>query len=386
MVLPLISFESLHGILNGLLEDMMPLCGSMTSVASAIAGLGAMLYICYRVWKALANAEPIDLFPLLRPFALGICIVFFQSLVLGGINDILSPIVKGTNRILTGQTFDMRTHRKAKDELERQNLLRNPETAYLASDEEFDRQISALGWSPNDLNTMEKMYEERALHGLKGWIVKAFRWILEIVFEAASLVIDTIRTFYLVVLSILGPIAFAISVFDGFQATLTQWLCKYVTVYLWLPVRGRAISAPSAVPTAGHGADGYRPTLLLRCEQCRISGVHDHRHLRLLHRTERRLVDRAGRRLRLLQPHADARRVDRRPLRGRLHRGAGRQRLGPHQGDIQREERSAEHLGRRQRRRFRRRKCREPQLRRQQHQHEPKKIKDGIQSIEKHRE
>ena len=88
MVLPLISFESLHGILNGLLEDMMPLCGSMTSVASAIAGLGAMLYICYRVWKALANAEPIDLFPLLRPFALGICIVFFQSLVLGGINDI----------------------------------------------------------------------------------------------------------------------------------------------------------------------------------------------------------------------------------------------------------------------------------------------------------
>lgn len=236
MVLPLISFESLHGILNGLLEDMMPLCGSMTSVASAIAGLGAMLYICYRVWKALASAEPIDLFPLLRPFALGICIVFFQSLVLGGINGILSPIVKGTNQILSGQTFDMRSHHKAKDELERQNLLRNPETAYLVSDEEFDRQISELGWSPDDLDIMEKMYEDRALHGMKGWIVKAFRWILEIVFEAASLVIDTIRTFYLVVLSILGPIAFAISVFDGFQATLTQWLCKYVTVYLWLPV------------------------------------------------------------------------------------------------------------------------------------------------------
>ena len=102
MVLPLVSFESLHGILGKLYEDMMPLCGDMTSVASAIAGLGAMLYICYRVWKALASAEPIDLFPLLRPFALGICIVFFQSLVLGGINGILSPIVKGTNRILTG--------------------------------------------------------------------------------------------------------------------------------------------------------------------------------------------------------------------------------------------------------------------------------------------
>ena len=33
-------------------------------------------------------------------------------------------------------------------------------------------------------------------------------------------VIDTIRTFFLIVLSILGPIAFAISVWDGFQNPL----------------------------------------------------------------------------------------------------------------------------------------------------------------------
>ena len=59
---------------------------------------------------------------------------------------------------------------------------------------------------------------------------------MEILFQTASLVLDTIRTFYLVVLAILGPIAFAISVFDGFQATLSQWLAKYISVYLWLPI------------------------------------------------------------------------------------------------------------------------------------------------------
>ena len=37
-------------------------------------------------------------------------------------------------------------------------------------------------------------------------------------------------------LAILGPIAFAISVWDGFQSTLTQWICRYIQVYLWLPV------------------------------------------------------------------------------------------------------------------------------------------------------
>ena len=33
-------------------------------------------------------------------------------------------------------------------------------------------------------------------------------------FAAAALIIDTLRTFFLVVLSILGPIAFAFSVWD----------------------------------------------------------------------------------------------------------------------------------------------------------------------------
>jgi conjugative transposon TraJ protein len=48
--------------------------------------------------------------------------------------------------------------------------------------------------------------------------------------------IDTLRTFFLIVLSILGPLAFAFSVWDGFQSTMTQWLCRYISVYLWLPV------------------------------------------------------------------------------------------------------------------------------------------------------
>ena len=47
---------------------------------------------------------------------------------------------------------------------------------------------------------------------------------------------DTLRTFFLVVLSILGPLSFALSVYDGFQGTLTHWLSKYICVYLWLPV------------------------------------------------------------------------------------------------------------------------------------------------------
>lgn len=85
--------ENLHLILRVLYDDMMALCAPLTTVASAIAGIGALLYIAYRVWQSLAQAEPLDIFPLLRPFAIGICILFFPTLVLGSLNGILSPLV-----------------------------------------------------------------------------------------------------------------------------------------------------------------------------------------------------------------------------------------------------------------------------------------------------
>lgn len=236
MVLLVTSFDNLHQILHNLYSDMMPLCANMTGVAKGIAGLGALFYVAYRVWQSLARAEAIDVYPMLRPFAIGLCIMFFPSIVLGTINGVLSPVVQGTNRMLENQTLDMNEYRAQKDKLEYEAMMRNPETAYLVSNEEFDRQLDELGWSPSDMVTMAGMYIERGAYNLKKSIRDFFREILELLFAAAALVIDTLRTFFLVVLSILGPIAFAISVWDGFQSTLTQWICRYVQIYMWLPV------------------------------------------------------------------------------------------------------------------------------------------------------
>lgn len=231
-----IEFDNLHQILRSLYVEMMPLCSNMAGVAKGIAGLGALFYVASRVWQSLARAEQIDVYPLLRPFAIGLCIMFFPTIVLGTINGILSPIVRGTNQMLQSQTFDMVTYQKQKDKLEYDAALKNPETAYLVSNEEFDKQLEELGWSATDLATMTGMYVERGIYSMKKTIRDSFRELLEILFQAASLVIDTIRTFFLIVLAVLGPIAFAISVWDGFQSTMTQWITRYVSVYLWLPV------------------------------------------------------------------------------------------------------------------------------------------------------
>ena len=231
-----IDFENLHTLLRSLYDEMMPLCSGMAGVARAIAGLGALFYIAYHVWQSLARAEAIDVFPLLRPFAIGLCILMFPTVVLGTLNAVMTPIVQGVTTMLDGEKLDIQKYREQKDKLEYEAMKRNPETAYLVSNEEFDKELDELGWSPSDLVTMTGMYVERGMYNLKKGIRDWFREVLELMFDAAALVIDTLRTFFLIVLAILGPLAFAISVWDGFQSTLTQWLCRYIQVYLWLPV------------------------------------------------------------------------------------------------------------------------------------------------------
>ena len=212
-------------------QELMP---QMTGVAKGLAGLGALFYVAYRVWQSLARAEPVDVFPFLRPFALGLCIMFFPTLVLGTLNSVMSPIVKGTHTILESQTFDMNEYRAQKDKLEVEAMKRNPETAYLVDKEAFDNKLDELG----ALDAIEAcgMYVDRAMYNMKKAVQNFFRELLELMFNAAALVIDTLRTFFLIVLSILGPISFAISCWDGFQASLSQWFVRYISIYLWLPV------------------------------------------------------------------------------------------------------------------------------------------------------
>ena len=234
MLLMAIDFDNLHQILRNLYEEMMPLCSQMTGVAKGIAGLGALFYVAYRVWQSLSRAEPVDVYPLLRPFVIGFCIMFFPTVVLGTINSVLSPVVSGTNGILQTQTLDMNQYREQKDRLELEAMKRNPETSYLVDKEEFDKKLDDLGIT--DAPEICGMYIDRAMYNTKKWFQELFRNLLELMFQAAALVIDTLRTFFLVVLSILGPISFAISVWDGFHATLTQWFVRYISIYLWLPV------------------------------------------------------------------------------------------------------------------------------------------------------
>ncbi len=183
MMLLSVDFSNLHTILETLYDDMLPLCEDMMDVGKGIAGLGALFYVAMRVWQSLAHAEPVDVYPLLRPFAIGICILLFPTLVLGTMNSVLGLVVQGTHRMLEGQTLDMEQYREQKEKLEYEIKMRNPETAYLVSDEEFDRQIDELGWGLEDTAAKIGMYAEWGAYQFEKIFRDGIRYLLELLFR-----------------------------------------------------------------------------------------------------------------------------------------------------------------------------------------------------------
>jgi conjugative transposon TraJ protein len=223
--------QSLQEVLDNLYNQMMPMCSGMIGVAQGIAGFAALWYIAARVWKRIAAAETVDIYPLLRPFAIGFCIMFFPY-VLNLMNGVLQPCVTATQSMATNSNQAIAT------------LLVNQETppdpqqqGATTMNGEPDKwyQYSHPDGTTGTTQTTN-MSDQFSGWGWKNMIKKAIAELLNVLFEAAALCIDTIRTFKLIVLAILGPLCFGLSVFDGFQHTLKEWIARYVNVYMWLPV------------------------------------------------------------------------------------------------------------------------------------------------------
>lgn len=231
--------HSMQEVLDQLYTDMLPLCSSLISVGRGLAGFAALWYIASRVWRHLANAEPIDFYPLFRPFVLGFAVLIFPS-VIAMINGIMQPTVTGTAAMVEDADKAIAVLLQQKEDAIKQTAAwqmyvgetgggdRDKWYEYTHGEEE-ENMFEGIG---NDIKFAMAKASYNFRNSIKQWMSE----VLNVLYEAAALCINTLRTFQLLVLAILGPLVFGLAVFDGFQHTLTVWLARYINIFLWLPV------------------------------------------------------------------------------------------------------------------------------------------------------
>jgi len=228
----------LQATLNMVYNAMIVNCSELIGIGRGIAGFGALCYIAYRVWGHIARAEPIDFFPLLRPFAIGLAITLFPA-VIGLINGIMQPTVAGTAALVTDSNQAVASLLAQKQAALQQS---NDWQMYVGSggngDEEKWEQLSgdADNGALSSLSNPIKFQLAKASYNLKNSIKVWLSELLQVLFEAAALCINTVRTFYLIILAIIGPLVFGLSVFDGLHHILIGWFARYINVFLWLPI------------------------------------------------------------------------------------------------------------------------------------------------------
>jgi conjugative transposon TraJ protein len=235
--------HGLQGTLDQVYNQMLPMCSQLIGAAQGLAGFGALWYIASRVWRQIAAAEPIDFYPLLRPFALGMAIMVFP-MVIALMNGVLQPVVSATNGMVQNSNAAINTLLQAKAHAVKKT---NTWQMYVGADGSGDRDKWYKYSHPDDPNdTNEGMIGSvgndvkfalaKASYAFRNSIKEWMSEVLQVLYEAAALCINTVRTFQLIVLAILGPLVFGLAVFDGFQHTLTVWMARYINVFLWLPV------------------------------------------------------------------------------------------------------------------------------------------------------
>lgn len=222
---------SLNAVLDKLYEEMMPLCSRMIDVGKAIAGLAALLFISGRVWKHLAKAEAIDFFPLLRPFGIGLVIVMFPTLI-ALMNGVLKPTVSATAEMAKDSNNAIMYFLVEQEKA----VGKTPPVGFgSAGNADYEKykqpgQTSSIGETFSALGDAFSFFSIRNLFKILA------SQTMQILYAAAGLCVNTIRTFILIVLAILGPLVLGLSIFEGFSHTLSSWFARYINVYMWLPV------------------------------------------------------------------------------------------------------------------------------------------------------
>ena len=237
MGIVILSFDSLHGILRKLYDEMTELCQPMMTLATAIAAPGRALLHRHRGGSPSSRAEPVDVFGMLRPFCLGICILFFDVIVLGSLNGILGPVVQGTGAMLHDQTFDVRKFQEEKDRLLSEMPLKVAVTGeFNPTDEELEKEIADMGWSRGGLrgDAADVLHlllllpaRHRADHHAQGDGVPFPCRLAGGGHDPHLLSHRPLRS---------GTPRFRGIGLRRFQGTLVQWLARYISVYLWLPI------------------------------------------------------------------------------------------------------------------------------------------------------
>ncbi|HVS95204.1 MAG TPA: hypothetical protein VHE54_01925, partial [Puia sp.] len=224
----LIDIGGLQVVLDQVYSAMIVHCSELIGISSAIAGFGTLWYVGSHIWMRLSKAEPVEIEPLYRPIAIGIAITLFPY-VIALINGVMQPTVTGTAAIVNDANQGVATLLQQRQQALQQSsdwqMFVNTDGGGSLEKWEALSGEADSGFLSGVSNRV-KFEMAKAAYSVRSSVKVWLSEVLQMLYEAAALSINTVRTFFMIILAILGPLAFAFSVYPGLESSLGQWFSR----------------------------------------------------------------------------------------------------------------------------------------------------------------
>lgn len=226
----------INRMLQNILDSNSDAMQAMVGAARNVAFLGAFILSAIMAY-GMFMGKSIDYSKITRIVLVMLGIIFYNSLV-SFINAPLDAIVE-TTRVAAEKdgTLYEALENETREEGERviENAKHEERLKTIAAENGWlDRAVSAVKTAPIGPGMIDFFDVMKLEKNIKDMLIDFFQWLLISLAKLALIILNVVRTFFLIVLTIFGIFSIAFSVYPGLENSFYSWLQKYINVYLWL--------------------------------------------------------------------------------------------------------------------------------------------------------
>lgn len=228
--------KAIFDLFKGLFLNIHDLAGEFLADAQALAAIAMLLYFAVEAYKMMVGDEQLRYMALFRPFALALVIVSWGGFV-DVLNFPLSVVNDNARTMYEGQIDQV-------EDLHRERLGLIDSVARKLSDSSAEfQQVQAETQDKDWMETMgidlEPMFNK-----MKGYylmlmakinftMLRVVEYVVILIFQVCTYIVFFLQIIFAGILVILGPFAFAMSVFPGFRDSYLTWIGRYISVGLY---------------------------------------------------------------------------------------------------------------------------------------------------------
>jgi len=204
--------------------------------AQALTAIFMLLYFGIKAYGMMVADEPLQIMPLLRPFALAMVIIFWAQFVelINYPAQYISDKSKGMFQDRIAMVDAVAQERMLLiDKVAKRLIEASAEVEQVKDGSTDEDWYETLGIDFDALFDQMKGYFIIIMSKIKFFIMQVVEFLVITCFQVCSYLVFFVQIIFGAILVLLGPFAFAFSVLPGFKDAYIHWIARYISVSLY---------------------------------------------------------------------------------------------------------------------------------------------------------